>query len=133
MTQRVSSPSLVGSFSRSQVSSAVASAADFVVLFGLVEVLHVWYVAATAIGALVGAISNFVMNRHWSFEATHARWYRQAFRYALISLISMILNSGGVWAVTERFQIHYSISVFVVSALVGIFFNFPMHRYFVFK
>lgn len=125
--------SLFGSFSRSQISSAIATGVDYVLLFSLVEIFQLWYVLATALGALAGAVTNFAFNRHWSFRATHRQWHAQAVRYSLVSAGSLILNSGGVWMVTEYSGIHYSFSVIGVSIGVGVLFNFPMHRSYVFK
>jgi putative flippase GtrA len=126
-------PTFIQSFSRSQVASAVATAADFGLLFSLTEFLHVWYVPATALGALAGAATNFLMNRHWSFSATHDVWHRQAVRYAIVSGGSLLLNTFGVWGVTEFFHIHYSISVIAVSLLVGFAYNYPLQRGWVFR
>ncbi|HLD98766.1 MAG TPA: GtrA family protein [Bdellovibrionota bacterium] len=126
-------PSLIKTFSRSQVASFVATMADFGLLFSLVEFFGVWYVLATALGTLTGGVTNFLLNRHWSFQAGHRKWHGQALRYTLISGTSMILNTGGVYLVTEYGHIHYSISVIVVSIVIGVFFNFPFQRHFVFK
>jgi putative flippase GtrA len=126
-------PTFLQSFSRSQVSSFTATLADFALLFGLVEIFHVWYVLATAIGALAGAITNFLMNRHWSFEATHGHPGHQLFRYSVVSVGSLILNTGGVYLATDYGGIHYAISVAVVSLVVGFAFNFPLHRHYVFR
>lgn len=126
-------PTFLASFTKSQTAAMVATAADWGILFALVEFFHVWYVLSVAIGAAVGAITNFVMNRHWSFEATHRHWKGQAVRYSIASGLSVLLNTGGVYALTEWYQVHYSISVFAVSIVVGIVFNYPLHRYFVFR
>ncbi|OFZ04073.1 MAG: hypothetical protein A2070_03905 [Bdellovibrionales bacterium GWC1_52_8] len=126
-------PNFIKTFSRSQVSSAMATIADWGLLFTLVEVFKVWYVLATALGACVGGLTNFLVNRNWSFEAKHGALHGQALRYVLISAGSMGLNTAGVWLVTDIFGIHYSISVVGVSLIVGFFFNFPMQRYYVFK
>ena len=67
------STSIIGSFSRSQVAGLVASAVDFGILFGLAEIFHVYYVIAVAIGALAGAVTSFLMNRHWSFRVITSR------------------------------------------------------------
>ena len=120
-------------FSRSQISSVVATAADFGVLFALVEFLGVWYVAATAIGSVVGALANFLINRHWSFEATHGKITGQAFRYGVVSAGSLGLNTGGVYLLTDFGKIHYALSVLGVSIAVGFVFNFPLHRQYVFR
>ena len=126
-------PSLIRTFSRSQVASAVATGADFGLLFTLTELFHVWYVIAVALGAATGAITNFVVNRHWTFGATNEGWQKQALRYALVSAGSLLLNTGGTWITTEYLHVHYSISVIAVSVVVGFSFNFPMQRHFVFK
>ena len=52
-------PSLIVSLRRSQIASLTATVADFTTLIFLVEIGRVWYVAATAIGAFLGAVVNF--------------------------------------------------------------------------
>jgi len=132
-TADLARPTFLRTFSRSQLSSAVATLADWGLLFTLVEVFKVWYVLATALGAIAGGATNFLINRNWSFEAKHGPIHGQAWRYVLISAGSMGLNTFGVWFVTEIIEVHYSISVLSVSLMVGFFFNYPLHRYYVFK
>lgn len=124
---------LPGSFSRSQVSAALATLVDYALLFSLVEIVHVWYVFAVALGALAGATTSFLLNRHWSFEAADGPWGGQARRYALISGASLILNTGGVWFFTDSLGLRYYESVLLVSISVGFLFNYPMHRFYVFE
>lgn len=126
-------PSFLASFSKSQVSSAVATGLDYLVLFSMTEFFHVWYVISVACGSLAGGAANFVINRHWSFQAQDGHMRHQALRYTLVSGVSLLLNTAGVWAMTELFKIHYSISVVTVSIGVGFFFNFPLHRGYVFR
>lgn len=128
-----SSTGLIGSFGRAQAASMVATGVDFGSLVLLVEWGGVWYVAATAAGACFGAVVNFLMNRHWSFRAASARVHGQAIRYAAVSAGSLLLNSGGVWAFTESAGISYVYSKILTALLVAVCFNFPLHRYFVFR
>jgi len=126
-------PSLLVSLRRSQVASLTATIVDFASLIFLVEVGHVWYVAATATGASLGAVVNFIMGRRWSFMAAHERIHGQAVRYAAVSLVSLVLNSLLVYLLTDHLQIHYAISRAMAAVLVGLLFNFPLHRRFVFR
>jgi putative flippase GtrA len=126
-------PSFSTSFGRAQVASFAATIVDFGSLVFLVEVAHVWYVAATAIGAALGAVTNFVINRHWSFEAADRGVHGQAFRYALVSTGSLLLNSGGVYLLTDFGHLPYPVSKAIIAFIVGIAYNFPMHRGYVFK
>ncbi len=125
--------SFLGSFTRSQFTSFAATIVDFGLLFLLTEVFHVWYVVSVATGAAAGAVTNFLLNRYWTFLAAQGLWFDQAWKYSLVSAGSLAINTVGTWWVTERFGIHYGISVSIVSLLVGFFFNFPLQRRFVFR
>jgi putative flippase GtrA len=128
-----SKTSFLGAFTRSQASAVVATAVDFCTLAFLVEVIQFWYVAATACGAFAGAITNFMLGRHWSFRASDGAISSQAIRYGMVSVSSLFLNSAGVYLFTEFFGFKYMVSKIITATLVGVFFNFPLHRSFVFS
>ncbi len=125
-------PPLMVSLRRSQIASLTATVVDFSSLIFLVEIVRVWYVAATAIGAFLGAVVNFILGRQWSFAAEEGGIRGQAIRYAVVSAVSLALNSLGVYVLTEYLEIHYVISRVITAILVGVLFNFPLHRRFVF-
>ena len=121
------------SFGRAQIAAFAATAVDFGTLFFATEILGVWYVFSTGLGAALGAVTNFALNRFWSFEATHVAWGPQAVRYALVSGGSLGLNMLGVYAFTDGLGLKYGLSKVITAVLVGLFFNFPLHRRYVFK
>jgi len=121
------------SLRRSQVAAISATIVDFCSLIFLVEIGHVWYVAATAIGAFLGALVNFLLGRHWSFAAKDDAIHGQVLRYTAVSIGSLVLNSLGVYLLTEDFGIHYALSKLITAISVGLLFNFPLHRRFVFR
>ncbi len=120
------------SLRRSQTASLTSTLVDFGSLIFLVEIARVWYVAATAIGAFLGAVINFMLGRHWSFTAENDSVRGQAIRYAVVSAVSLLLNSLGVYLLTEYLEIHYAISRAIAAILIGVLFNFPLQRRFVF-
>jgi len=130
--KRISRLPLIVSLRRSQLASLAATIVDFGSLIFLVEIAGVWYVAATAMAALFGAVVNFILGRHWTFEAADQAVRGQMFRYAAIAALSLVLNSSGVYLLTDYFGIYYLISKAISAVLVAVLFNFPLHRYFVF-
>jgi len=120
-------------FSKAQLSALAATVVDFGSLVILVEKAGAPYPFGVAVGALAGALTNFFMNRHWSFEAHEAPIHGQALRYALVSGGSLLLNTLGVMVWTEVFKLHYLGSKVVTAILVGILFNYPLHREFVYR
>lgn len=125
-------PPLIVSLRRSQIASLIATAVDFGSLIVLVEVAGMWYVAATATGAGLGAIVNFLLGRHWTFTAGEQSVGGQALRYAAVAVLSLALNSLIVYLLTAYWNIHYAISRIIAAILIGLLFNFPLHRRFVF-
>ena len=104
-------------FTRHQAASFAATLMDYLCLFFMTEALQIHYALATATGALVGACSNFLLNRHWAFEARSGNWTTQSFRYFLVSSGSLILNTGGVYYFTESYHLHYATSVVIAQKL----------------
>jgi putative flippase GtrA len=67
-------------------------AINIVVYAVLVHPLPIPYVAAAAISNVVALSSNFVLNRRWTFDATHGRRRLQAPRFAVVSAGGFAVN-----------------------------------------
>jgi putative flippase GtrA len=50
-----------------------------------------YHVAAVA-AWLVAVLNNFVLNRHWTFDARHERAHTQAVRFMFVSLLAFAVN-----------------------------------------
>lgn len=121
------------SFTRNSITSIFTTALDFGVLTGMVELLHVHYVLAVFCGTVVGATSNFIINRRWSFEATHSVPHWQLVRFLPVQVGSSGLQTLGVWLLTEHSRLSYFGSKIVISIAVYLCWNYPMNRWFVFR
>lgn len=128
-----SRPALHVAFTRSQIASAIATGVDFSITSGLVLVVSVWPVVATGVGAFLGAVTHFALGRAWSFRAFGGPVARQIVRYAGVALGSLLLNSGGLWMLSALGGWRWFPAKVVASLCVGLFFNFPLHRWFVFR
>jgi putative flippase GtrA len=115
-----------------QFSSLVATALDYAVMIACVSLFGLTPVWGTVIGALCGAVTNFTLGRRWVFAAQGGSVVGQALRYALVSGVSLLANAGAVWLL-GRFGLYYIPARVLASIVVGICWNFPMHRHFVFR
>ncbi len=122
-----------GTFSKAQISALAATAIDFGSLTVWVEVLKGFYPIGVGIGAAAGAMTNFFLNRHWSFQAAEGRLSHQMVKYAGVSVGSLLLNMAGVYLLTEWFGLFYLVSKILTAVAVGVFYNYPLHRYFVYS
>jgi len=71
---------------------AVGFVVNIVVYAILVHSLSVEYHVAAAFAWLVAVANNFVLNRHWTFDATHSRPHGQAARFLIVSLIAFVFS-----------------------------------------
>jgi putative flippase GtrA len=119
-------------FTRNTITSVFTTALDIGVLVALVELGHVDYRIATFVGTVVGALSNFLINRWWSFRVHDQAAHWQLVRFLPVQAGSSALQTGGVWAVHDLAGLHYWTAKVVVSVAVYLVWNYPMNRWFVF-
>ena len=118
---------------RHQIAGALAFLIDFVVFVILTDLLNLWYVPATAIGALVGAIINFTLSTYWAFSGSKNSLKNQIFKYVLVSGGSIVLNTLLVYLFTDFLSFDEKLSKLVTAILVGSIYNFLLMRNYVFK
>lgn len=93
----------------------------------------VWYVYAQIVGAVFGAIINFLLGRYWAFQSKEDKISNQAFRYALVSTGSLILNTAGLYLLTECSPLAPAPSKVIIGILVAVTYNYLMQKKFVFR
>ncbi len=118
---------------RSQASSLVSTITDFGIYGILLYGIQVHYATSSAIGNICGAIVSFYLGRNWAFKKKSGKMIPQAIKYAITSIVSAAINTAGILYLTENSGIDSTYSKIIVSFFVGIFFNFLMFRYFVFR
>ena len=125
-------PHFLRSFPRSAATSIFTTSLDFGLLAALVELAHVNYVLATFLGTVLGATSNFLINRQWAFAASDGHAGHQAVRYLAVQTGSAALHTSGVWLLTWFGGARYLVAKVVVAVAAYLVWNYPMNHYFVF-
>jgi putative flippase GtrA len=118
---------------RHQLAALTATAVDFSTMIAMVDGAGLSPVAGTALGAGLGAITNFTLGRYWTFEAGHRPPIGQVLRYAFVSGMSLGLNALGEYLMNVVLHVQYVVARMMVAALVSWLWNFPMQRHFVFR
>lgn len=118
---------------RHHATSIMSTVVDYGVMVAAVELLHVRPVAATAMGAFAGAVTNFTINRRFTYRAEDVAVRQQVWRYALVSAASLGLNTAGEWLFHDRLGLQYLAARVTASLIVSNGWNYPMQRFFVFS
>ncbi|HKB76745.1 MAG TPA: GtrA family protein [Myxococcales bacterium] len=124
---------LSGWVGRAWVASVLATLVDYGTFTVLVELAGVYTGTSRALGALLGAVTNFTVNKLWTFRTQGDSVWQEMPRYAAISLTSLLLNTLGVVLLTDGLRWNPLVAAALVGVLVGVGWNLPLHRYFVFR
>lgn len=124
---------LFKSFYRSQMGSFMATMVDMSSLWILTDFVGVYYVISAGIASGLGAIVGFTILRYWAFESKDKPIAGQAIKYALVSLLILLLNMGGIYLFTDFLGCKYMISKIICSFFIGLFVSFPLFRYYVYR
>lgn len=125
-------------FGRAQVSSAIATASDFLTT-AIVFHLTAHVMMSAAIGATTGGIVNCAINYKWTFPGAQRGKKTIAWRFLLVWAFSLILNTFGTdyavalyeWIAPRNLTAVMMCRV-VVAVSVALLWNFPMQKKFVF-
>ncbi len=124
-------------FAKAQVSSFAGGVVDYLVMIGCTEFLHVYYPYSVAIGGVVGALVNFSINKKWTFRSKSLPYKlslkRQAFRFCVVVINSILLKASGTYFFTAYFGIDYKISRLITDLTVSLLFNYTLQRFWVFR
>ena len=123
----------IGEWIRHHTGSMVATGVDFAVMIGCVELLSLSPVVGTVAGALCGAVTSFFLGRHWVFHRANSGAAGQLLRYAMVAGTSLGLNAMGEYLLVFRAGLGYVLARTIVAVTVSNLWNYPMHKFFVFK
>ncbi len=123
----------IGRFLRANLSSTAATGVDWL----LVTVLTwggIHYLASAAVGAAAGAITDFLMKRHWAFDrSAKGGLHAEGLRYLAVSGTSLGWNLLVAYALVDGLGLPAVPGVIAASVVVGAIWNYPLHRLFVFR
>ena len=96
--------------------------------------LGLYYLLARPLGALAGAALDFTVKRNWAFARTAKGGLgREGIRYLLVSATSLVWQVVVCYLLVEIGGMRVGSAVVVGSLLVGVCWNYPLHRLFVFS
>ena len=112
------------------VVGGISTAAHYIVLIVLVQIIAVGAVAASMCGYGVGAVINYSLNYSITFASKRAH-QEALWRFLIIAGCGFILNGLIMDTGVNRFAIHYLISQ-VTATLLVLLWNFMANKFWTF-
>lgn len=104
---------------------------DFSFTWLFKDVLHVNKFLANAIGFSAAVMSNYYINRIWTFQ-NKDKVGKQLAAFITVSIIGLLLNSAIVYFFNHVFSLNFYLSKVIAIGIV-FFWNFGANYFFVFK
>jgi putative flippase GtrA len=107
------------------LAGAVGTALQYAILVSLVQFARAPAVAASTVGAIAGALVNYVLNHRWTFASDRTHEHALP-RFAAVALAGIAINAIVMGTMLSLVGVHYLVAqivatgvVFVVSFLVN--------------
>ena len=123
-------------FLKAQVSSLLGGIVDYVTMVFFTEIFNIHYTISIAIGGIVGAVVNFLINKNWTFKSGRRYLntsFSQLLKFVIVVLNSILLKASGTYFITNYLSLDYKISRIIIDLIVSLGFNFTLQKKWVFK
>jgi dolichol-phosphate mannosyltransferase len=105
---------------------------DFLLLYILTDLFHVWYLTSSVIALLVAVIVSFILQKIWVFQNRSLTEVRiQFFLHILLSGVNIFLNTFLLYLLVEQMHLWYLLAQFLASGILACM-NFFVYRKFIF-
>ena len=105
---------------------------DFGTTWLLKDKLGVNKYTANSIGFMLAVVSNYILNRIWTFQDTNPDIAIQFGKFLLIALVGLAINNGIIYLLTERkMKVNFYVAKILATGVVT-FWNFGANVLFTF-
>ena len=109
----------------------LATLCQYIILIGLVELVSMDPVIASAIGAFFGAVLNYFLNKVGTFKST-AKHKTTGPRFVLVAATAMAFNAGLMAFFTKALNVPYIPAQIITTGLI-VLFTYNANRIWTFK
>ncbi|MCB0527713.1 MAG: GtrA family protein [Saprospiraceae bacterium] len=104
------------------IKFGIVGASGVVVDFGITwigkEKLRLNKYIANSTGFLCAVVSNYLLNRIWTFHSNDPSIAMQFSKFLLASLIGLAINNSIIYVLNERFKVNFYISKLFATGVV---------------
>jgi putative flippase GtrA len=104
---------------------------DFGTTFVFKEIVKVQKYVANAIGFTTAAITNYFLNRIWTFHSHNPNVALEFGRFFVIALIGLGINSLIIWALSGKLKMNFYVAKAIATVVVTAW-NFLINAYYTF-
>jgi putative flippase GtrA len=105
---------------------------DFGITWILREIVGIHDYVANSLGFLCAVVSNYVLNRRWTFRSNDPAVAAQFIKFLLVALVGLILNNGIIYLLHGHAAMPFYTAKLMATGVVMLW-NFAANNWFTFK
>jgi putative flippase GtrA len=105
---------------------------DFGITYLLKEKLRVNKYVANGLGFSVAVVSNFILNKWWTFENTEQDYLSQFLTFTTVAVVGLLINQGILCLLHEKGKLNFYFAKLLAIGAVTLW-NFGFSNYVVFS
>jgi len=102
---------------------------DFGVTYILKEKLSIHKYIANSIGFMMATISNYLLNRYWTFNTGQSAQFTQFGKFFGIAVVGLVLNNVLIYLFNDKLKINFYVSKAFAVAIVSVWNFFGNYLY----
>ena len=102
---------------------------DFGVTYVFKEKLRVHKYVANSLGFIMATISNYLLNRYWTFNTGQSAQFSQFGKFFGIAIIGLVLNNLLIYLFNDKLKIHFYVSKAFAILIVSVWNFFGNYLY----
>ena len=121
---------LVKQILRFGVVGGLAFIIDYIVLYVLTDIFHIYYLISSCISFTVSVIFNYILSIKWVFDVNKKQGLKEFILFIILSVIGLIINEIIMYLMVDIMNIHYMISKLFSTGVVMVY-NFITRKIFI--
>lgn len=121
----------VRQFVKFGIVGASGTIVNFVVAHGLEKTTTLSWFADFSIGFMAGGVSNYALNRIWTFRSSRNPLIEGA-QFLAVSAVALLAGNL-VIAAAQRYGFHHFTATWLAATIAGVFINFFLNKYWTFR
>ncbi|MCX6257885.1 MAG: GtrA family protein [Bacteroidia bacterium] len=104
---------------------------DFGTTWLLKEKAKIYKYLANSTGFALGAVSNYFLNRIWTFHSENPHVFNEFSKFFTVSMFGLLINNSVIWLLHGRFKLNFYLAkVFAIG--VTLIWNFTVNYFYTF-
>jgi putative flippase GtrA len=123
------SPDLLEKFLKFGVVGFSGIFVDFGVTYFCKEKLRIHKYVASSLGFILATISNYLLNRYWTFNTGQSAQFSQFGKFLGIAVIGLIINNLLIYLFNDKLKLNFYVSKLIAIVIVSVWNFFGNYLY----